>query len=287
MKWVPRAADGDVNRPKEHPLVNFGVLAIGMLALIAISTAVFGFFVNIALGFVSEEDERRVLGSIAPQIRKSLGGDTHAGATAAIAPLAHRAMNVRGYGTEDLRVFVVCSELPNAFAVPGGEIVVTSSLLHALETEDELMFILGHEIGHFEHRDHLRSLGRRVLAAIFWSAIFTSSSVDSDLLSGTVLDTAARGHDRGQEIAADGVGGAVLDATYGHVQAAERVMKTLGALSDEGWVERIDFSRTHPVSSARIGNLQQTAKVRGWSVEGTSPPLNEALRSACKSPSSS
>jgi predicted Zn-dependent protease len=39
----------------------------------------------------------------------------------------------------------------NAFALPGGHIVVGSGLLNQLNSEDELAFVLGHEIEHVDH----------------------------------------------------------------------------------------------------------------------------------------
>jgi predicted Zn-dependent protease len=47
-------------------------------------------------------------------------------------------------------VFIFNSYSPNAFAMPGGIIFVTSGLLKVLKTEAELTAILSHEIGHIE-----------------------------------------------------------------------------------------------------------------------------------------
>lgn len=46
---------------------------------------------------------------------------------------------------------------PNAFALPGGTIVVTDQLLQAVSPPDELAAILAHEAGHVEGRHGLRS----------------------------------------------------------------------------------------------------------------------------------
>lgn len=44
----------------------------------------------------------------------------------------------------------VVSGYPNAFALPGGVVCITDSLIELLENEAELVGILGHEIGHIE-----------------------------------------------------------------------------------------------------------------------------------------
>lgn len=46
---------------------------------------------------------------------------------------------------------------PNAFALPGGTIIVTDQLLALIRHDDELLAILAHEAGHIEARHGLRS----------------------------------------------------------------------------------------------------------------------------------
>ena len=48
------------------------------------------------------------------------------------------------------RVLVSSSQMPNAFALPGGVIVVTRGLLSTLESESEVVSVLAHETGHIE-----------------------------------------------------------------------------------------------------------------------------------------
>lgn len=49
-----------------------------------------------------------------------------------------------------LRVLVADTPVENAFAAPGGLVLVTTGLLNRLESEDELAGVLGHEIAHIE-----------------------------------------------------------------------------------------------------------------------------------------
>ena len=48
------------------------------------------------------------------------------------------------------RVFVVDASVPNAMAMPGGVLVVTRGLLDVLQSEDEVVAVLAHEVGHVE-----------------------------------------------------------------------------------------------------------------------------------------
>ena len=50
--------------------------------------------------------------------------------------------------TNAYRFTVLNSPVRNAFAVPGGYVYVTRDLLALMNSEDELAFVLGHEMGH-------------------------------------------------------------------------------------------------------------------------------------------
>lgn len=50
----------------------------------------------------------------------------------------------------DYQVFLWSSPMPNAFALPGGIIVVTNGLLKVMQNEAQLVSVLAHEIGHIE-----------------------------------------------------------------------------------------------------------------------------------------
>ena len=83
------------------------------------------------------------------------------------------------------RVSVLDQSEPNAFAIPGGQIVITRGLLESVSSESELAFVLGHEIGHFKQRDHLRGLGRGIALVIAISALDLGGAGGAhDLLSG-------------------------------------------------------------------------------------------------------
>lgn len=50
----------------------------------------------------------------------------------------------------EYRVFLLPDPWPNAAAAPGGVLFVTSGMLEMVETESELVSVIGHEIGHVE-----------------------------------------------------------------------------------------------------------------------------------------
>jgi Zn-dependent protease with chaperone function len=55
-------------------------------------------------------------------------------------------------------VLVVRSDIPNAFALPGGRAFYLSSLIQASRTPDEFAGVLAHELGHVYHRHGMQTL---------------------------------------------------------------------------------------------------------------------------------
>jgi len=61
---------------------------------------------------------------------------------------------------------VLNSDVPNAFALPGGKIYITAGLLKLVENERELAAVLGHETGHVAAKHNINSLKRQIGASI-------------------------------------------------------------------------------------------------------------------------
>ena len=132
-----------------------------------------------------------------------------------------------------VRVLVRRDKRLNAFALPGGDLILTTGILNAVTSENELAFILGHELGHVEHRDHLRALGRG-LVLMTLSALL----LDTESGPGTALGSMTRltelSFSRRQETLADEAGQDALFALYGHVNGAVAVMEKLAGADGGG-----------------------------------------------------
>ena len=99
----------------------------------------------------------------------------------------------------------------NAFALPGGSVYVTRSLLAYMDSEAELAGVIGHEIGHVTARhppDRRPGLG--VLAALLESQGTAGAGQAASQLSQTVASGYIASYGREQELQADGLGGEYL-----------------------------------------------------------------------------
>ena len=149
-------------------------------------------------------------------------------------------------------------------ALPGGLIIVTQGLLDQVESENELAFVLGHELGHYRNRDHMRALGRAVVLSIFFT-VATGSDVSG--LGLRISDLALRSFSRKQESSADEFGLAVVYAEYGHVNEAWRLFERWED-GDDSLLDVVSYLSTHPQPDDRIEDLEDIASREGWPEEG-------------------
>lgn len=264
MSFDPRLPRDDVNASKTHPLAEASWLVLGaavaglLLAGLAFAAA------EVAARHVPPSFEARVFGELAWE-----RGD-HPRAAAARALLARLAAHWPDNPYE-LRLSILDEESPNAFAMPGGSITVTSGLLDGVESENELAFVLGHEVGHFAGRDHLQALGRALVLSLTLQAVF--GSVGAETVPTIASGLASRGYDRDQERAADRFGLALVAREYGHVAGADRFFARLPDATAHPGQRTAAWIATHPVSEDRIAALLTHAREQGWASEGPLTPL--------------
>ncbi len=75
-----------------------------------------------------------------------------------------------GVETADLRFHSSRALGPNAFAVPGGTIVITDELVELAEHDEEIIAVLAHELGHVEGRHVIRRLAQTSSMLVLWTA---------------------------------------------------------------------------------------------------------------------
>lgn len=104
----------------------------------------------------------------------------------------------------------------NAFATPGGHVLITRGLYEILDNEAQLAGVLGHEIGHIVRRHHITVMQKS--AAISAGAKLAQRNDRNFLVNnliGTGAEVMARGLDKSAEFEADAIG-VVLAARAGY-----------------------------------------------------------------------
>ncbi len=274
MSFDPSLPRDGVNVSRTHPLREAALLiavvaAAGALCVVVIATAVDWLVPKLPPGL-----EARLFASAWPA---AVGRDADDAEEATRAAAAQQVLQRLARHWSDnpyaLRLGVMREDQPNAFALPGGSVVLTSGLLERVESENELAFVLGHELGHFHHRDHLRGLGRGLAFALVMAGLGAGgAAADVAALGGQL---AQRGFDRDQERAADRFALELLAAEYGHVAGVTQFFGRLPA--PDGAVEEAltGYLATHPLHEQRVEALQALAEQRGWPTTGALRPVAE------------
>lgn len=154
---------------------------------------------------------------------------------------------------------VIDSDGVNAFAAPGGYVVITLGLYNLLENEAQLAGVLAHEIAHVVEKHHLQAL-KKVLKRQFWSGLAVSV-VDNegdreklDVLVNSGLRLYSTGLDRKYEYDAD-LRGVVLAARAGYDPfALLDVLTTIDSINPDA-AELTVMLNTHPPTGDRLDRL--------------------------------
>jgi predicted Zn-dependent protease len=164
----------------------------------------------------------------------------------------------------DFHFYVVKEDVYNAFAAPAGHVFVNSGLLAAMESEQELAGILGHEIAHVlcrhisEQIERSKKIGLATLAGVLAGIFLGGSGMAAGAITSSSI---AAGHSltlkysRENETEADQVGLKYLTkAGYG----GEGLLKMLQKIRSKRWFgpEHIpSYVTTHPAIEARMAYL--------------------------------
>ena len=165
------------------------------------------------------------------------------------------------------RFLLLDSSEINAFAAPGGLILVTRGLVQCAGSEDELAAVLAHEIAHVQLGHGIGSIkqARKTEALMTLGSIAASSvpglaAVNSlnSLFGGAINDMvhtlAVNGYSRGAELKADQAALVILrEAGYSEAALAS-MLRTMDARLTPG----AGFSKTHPSPAERLKALGAT-----------------------------
>lgn len=111
----------------------------------------------------------------------------------------------------ELRARAVQAPMANAFALPGGAILVTDDLIEMAESPDELAAVLAHEAAHVERRHVMQAVWRSLGLGLILDAVVgggTGAGQQAVLLAGSITDLR---YSRKAELEADSRGQALLN----------------------------------------------------------------------------
>lgn len=272
MKYTARRSGTNVNVSPSHPLKEFALLAGALLAIVVGLYLALGLAVDLMVSRLSMGLENKLAGTLMGRFTEM---EPATGATQTLQILVDRLRENCAPLPYAITVHVVQSDAVNAAALPGGHLVVFAGLLANMTSENELAFVLAHEMGHFAHRDHLRGLGR---ALILMTASTLLLGADNSItgMIGQGLTLTELSFSRKQETRADEYALNTLFCHYGHVADTTAFF---GSIAEDGDPGRFGhYFSSHPENRRRIDHLNDLAREHGYPT-GMPLPLPTGLAS--------
>jgi Zn-dependent protease with chaperone function len=278
MSFDPSLPEDGINVSRSHPLREAALLVGGVVAVVVAIGVAAALLVDLVVPRLPVGLERRLFAFSAIAVPSEEAGeraDLRARAVQALLDRLTRHWSENPYG---VRAAVWEAGEPNALAFPGGWIVVTTGLLEQAGSENELAFVLGHELGHFHRRDHLRGLGRGLALGLVIAGLGGSGAGSAVQLADLAARLAQRGFDREQESDADRFGLQLVAAEYGHVAGADDFFARLAGARGAGGQGFAHYLSTHPLHADRVATLRRVAAREGWPTRGALRPIPPARR---------
>lgn len=145
----------------------------------------------------------------------------------------------------------------NAFAMPGGHIVIYDALLRELESPEAFAALLGHEVAHVKYRHSLKSISRALSSYLFVSFILSDLNGITAVLIENASMLSRLSYSRELEKAADEEALAVLVMNRLDQQGLVLLMETL---EKNEYLSAPELLSSHPLTQDRISAARQQIK---------------------------
>ena len=287
MKYVPKEITQEVNTTPVHPLVNLAYLA-GTVALVGVT-------IYFLLGIAADQIARRIgpeneekIGAVLVQafpVQETVGANENA-TDSRLEYLHELAISIQTdleavtgepANYPPLKIGILDTPVENAMVMAGSHLFFTEGLLAAVDSENELAFVMAHELGHLQNKDPLTALGRS-LVWITIGSLLGLGQQGSGVVPGA-FNLAELNYSRGQETAADEYAIALIAQRYTHgdhsldfFRRAQENELDLGALNRVA-----EWEQTHPMSGDRIKKLEAILVEEGVALTGEATPLPEDI----------
>ena len=234
------------------------IVAIGVILILAVSS-----LVPPAVFSITVKEEEDMSRQIMEMIHKYYKIVDDPSVVAYVNNIGKRILSALPQQPFKYRFYVIDEDVYNAFATPGGHIFVYTGLLDAMEEEEELAGILGHEIAHVYCRhisqkiERSKKIGVATLAGIA-AGILLGVGGAGEAASAVTMGSMAAGqtaelsYSRENEMQADQFG---LKFTTAAGYSASGLLKILKKIRSKTWFGSDQIPKylmTHPAVEDRI-----------------------------------
>jgi predicted Zn-dependent protease len=181
---------------------------------------------------------------------------------AAMDTMVSRICSANAIPREHIKVHVFRADVVNAFAMPGGHLVVNSALIEDCKSPEQLCGVLAHEIAHIELRHVMKKLVREVGMSVLVN--MTTGGGDGGQVGEVVGALSSKAFDRDMEREADMKGlDYLMNAHIDPHPFADFLYLTGDGESEEAF----EWLSTHPSSKERMEYVLEEIGKRQFEVK--------------------
>ncbi len=163
----------------------------------------------------------------------------------------------------------------NAFALPGGKVVIQTGLIEHAKSWEEIMGVVSHELAHVTRRHHVRG----IINNLGLYAIISALVGDITAISGTLIsmggDLASLANSRDFETEADETGVNYLIAAEINPEGLVSFFNTIKQESSTQLEGYTSFLSTHPATNDRIEHLKEILKNKNTNFKPIKSEINQ------------
>ncbi len=213
------------------------------------------------LPFVSE----RMAMALPPETDVQLGDPMFEGMKADLAIDEVRSTALQAFGdrltiapTFKLRLHLVKDDQVNAFAIPGGHIVVYTGILDKMKEPGELVALLAHEGTHVEKRHSTRGIARDLSGSLFLSLLLGDLGGATTVLAQKGDELKGLSYSRDLETEADTIGIRRMHANGVDPNGMVKLLELLEREAED-MPEGASFLSSHPLTKDRLSTAKSKA----------------------------
>jgi beta-barrel assembly-enhancing protease len=247
--------------------------SIGMVGVLAI-----GFVVSIALGyfFVLPIAADHIANNIPKDYEIEMGAKIYTNIlsestvdTSKTAAINHFFTQLKTDNSYPVHITVLKDSVVNAYALPGGGIIVYDAILNTMHTPEELAALLSHEYSHITLKHTTRNIIRSIAGYLFISVIFSDANSIANLIIDNANNLRNLSYSRELEHEADQNGLFILKENH---LTSKGMITLFESLQKNNQVEVDEIISTHPDLENRISFVKQFASENPYQ-----PETNDSL----------
>jgi predicted Zn-dependent protease len=175
--------------------------------------------------------------------------------------LQHFAKKIDFQTKYPLKFTVVKDEQVNAFALPGGNVVVFDAILAKIKTPEELAALLSHEVTHVKERHSLKGLARSLAGSVIVSVVVGDMNAIGSILVSQASNIYELGFTRDMEKEADLEGLKIMYHNKLDPKGMVHLMERLNEEEKKYGVDKMPaYLNSHPMTKERIAYISEESK---------------------------